>query len=154
MNVDVQLEPVPPPADLLADRAVVVFDILRATSVIIHALAEGATEIIPVIAVEEAFELAKTFPPGSTLLGGERGSRRIEGFDLGNSPREYVAPRVRGKRVILTTTNGTRAFHSVSDGKKVWVGSFLNMEALARGCRRLEDDLLLYPCRRQGRLFS
>jgi 2-phosphosulfolactate phosphatase len=150
MNVEVQLEPGPPPADLLTDRAVVVFDILRATSVIIHALAEGATEIIPVITVEEAFELAKTFPPGSTLLGGERGSRKIEGFDLGNSPREYSAQRVRGKRVILTTTNGTRAFHSVSDGKKVWVGSFLNMEALARGCRQLEDDLLLYPSGDKG----
>jgi 2-phosphosulfolactate phosphatase len=150
MNVEVQLEPVPPPADLLAGRTVVVFDILRATSVIVHAFAEGATEILPVIAVEEAFELAKTFPPGSTLLGGERGSRRIEGFDLGNSPREYVAPRVKGKRVILTTTNGTRAFHSVSYGKRVMVGSFFNMGALARECRRLEDDLLLYPSGDKG----
>ena len=150
MNIGVQLEPIPLPADFLAERAVVVFDILRATSVIVHAFAEGATEIIPVIAVEEAFELAKTFPPGSTLLGGERGSRKIEGFDLGNSPREYVAPRVKDKRVILTTTNGTRAFYSVSDGKRVMVGSFFNMGALAKECRRLGDDLLLYPSGDKG----
>ena len=150
MNIEVQLEPIPLPANLLADRIVVVFDILRATSVIVHALAEGATEIIPVIAVEKAFELAKTFPPGSTLLGGERGSQRIEGFDLGNSPREYAAPRVRGKRVILTTTNGTRALHTVSDGKRVMVGSFFNMDAVAKVCRQLEHDLLLYPSGDKG----
>jgi len=92
----------------------------------------------------------KTFPPGSTLLGGERGSRRIEGFNLGNSPREYMAQRVKGKRLILTTTNGTRAFHSVWNGKRVMVGSFFNMEALARECSELEDDLLLYPSGDKG----
>jgi 2-phosphosulfolactate phosphatase len=150
MNVQVQLEPAPPPPDFLAGRAVVVFDILRATSVIVHALAEGASEIIPVTTVEEAFQRAKTFPAGSTLLGGERGSRKIDGFDLGNSPREYKAERVSGKRVILTTTNGTRAFHSVLGAKRVMVGSFFNMGALVEECRRLEDDLLLYPSGDRG----
>ena len=150
MNIHVPLEPVPPPADTLTNLAVVVFDILRATSVIVHALAEGVTEVLPVVTMEEAFERVKAFPPGSTLLGGERGSRRIEGFDLGNSPREYGAHRVRGKRVILTTTNGTRAFRSVSNGKRVMVGSFFNMKALARACSELEDDLLLYPSGDKG----
>jgi 2-phosphosulfolactate phosphatase len=150
MNVQVQLEPGPLPQDSLTGRVIVVFDILRATSVIVHALAEGASEIIPVITVEEALRLAKTFPPGSTLLGGERRSRKIDGFDLGNSPREYKAQRVSGKRVILTTTNGTRAFHTVSAAKKVMVGSFFNMGALVEECRRLEDDLLLYPSGDRG----
>jgi 2-phosphosulfolactate phosphatase len=150
MNVQVQLEPVLSLPEVLTGRVVVVFDILRATSVIVHALAEGASEIIPVITVEEAFQMAKTFPPGSTLLGGERESRRIDGFDLGNSPREYRAQRVSGKRVILTTTNGTRAFHSVSAAKRVMVGSFFNMGALAEECRPLENNLLLYPSGDRG----
>jgi 2-phosphosulfolactate phosphatase len=66
--------------------------------------------------VEEAFQMAKTFPRGTTLLGGERGSRKIEGFDLGNSPKEYVAEKVKGKRLILTTTNGTKAFRLLWEG--------------------------------------
>src|SRR4030065_2456502 len=113
MEVDVQFLPVGPPFEFLSNRAVGVIDVLRATSVIVHAISRGAMEIIPVITVDEAFRMAKNFPAGTTLLGGERGSRKIPGFDLGNSPREYVAEKVRGKRLILTTTNGTQAFHSV-----------------------------------------
>ncbi len=126
------------------------FDVLRATSVIVHALAEGVTEVVPVITVEEAFERRKAFPSGSTLLGGERGSRKIDGFDLGNSPREYVSEKVKGKRLILTTTNGTRAFHSVADGKRVMVGSFFNMKALAGKCCQSGDDLLFFPSGDKG----
>ena len=94
--------------------------------------------------VIDAFQLAKTFPPNTTLLGGERGSRKIEGFGLGNSPREYQGEKVRGKRLILTTTNGTKAFHAVSSGKKVLVGSFLNITAVAERCFELNQDLFIY----------
>jgi 2-phosphosulfolactate phosphatase len=94
--------------------------------------------------VEEAFQMAKTFPPNTTLLGGERGSQKIEGFDLGNSPREYQGEKVRGKRLILTTTNGTKAFHAVSSAQKVLVGSFLNITGVAERCFELNQDLLIY----------
>ena len=91
MDIDIQFIPSPPHPKLLSNRVVVVIDVLRATSVMVHALSEGALEIIPVATVEEAFQRVKTFPSGTTLLGGERESRKIEGFDLGNSPKEYIA---------------------------------------------------------------
>lgn len=144
MQIHIQLLPFPPASNLVSDRVVVVIDILRATSVMVQAMSQGAKEIIPVETVEKAFQLAKTFAPNTTLLGGERESRKIEGFDLGNSPREYQAEKVRGKRLILTTTNGTKAFHAVSSGKKVLVGSFLNISAVAERCFELNQDLFIY----------
>jgi 2-phosphosulfolactate phosphatase len=150
MNVDIHLLPSAPDLHSLSHRVVVVIDILRATSVIVEAMSQGAREILPVKTVEEAFQLAKTFPPNTTLLGGERESRRIGGFDLGNSPREYQAEIVKGKRLILTTTNGTRAFHAVSHGKKVLVGSFFNIHAVAEQCFKLNQDLLIYPSGDEG----
>jgi len=145
MRIDIQLLPTQPDPKLLSDRVVIVIDVLRATSVMVYAMSQGAIEIIPVSAVEEAFQMAKTFPRGTTLLGGERGSRKIEGFDLGNSPKEYVAEKVKDKRLILTTTNGTRAFHFVSSGKEVMVGSFFNIGATAQRCVERDGDLLLFP---------
>lgn len=149
MHIDIQLIPVALPS--ISSTSVVVIDILRATSVIVHAISQGALEIIPVARVEEAFQFAKKFPRGATLLGGERGSKKIEGFDLGNSPREYFAEKVKGKRLILTTTNGTKAFHSVSSGKEVMAGSFFNIAAIARRCLALGHDLLIFPSGDEGR---
>ena len=144
MHLHIQLLPFPIAPELLSDRIVVVIDILRATSVMVQAMSQGAREIIPVKTVEEAFRLAKTFAPNTTLLGGERESKKIVGFDLGNSPREYQGEKVRGKRLILTTTNGTKAFHAVFSGKNVLVGSFLNISAVAERCFELNQDLFIY----------
>jgi len=150
MHIHIQLLPFPPAPNLVSDRIVAVIDILRATSVMVQAISQGASEIIPVETVEKAFQLAKTFPPNTTLLGGERESRKIEGFDLGNSPREYQGEKVRGKRLILTTTNGTRAFHSVSSALEILAGSFLNINATAQRCLEGERDLLLFPSGDEG----
>ena len=150
MRVDVQFIPVPPNPDKLPSRTVVVIDVLRASSVIVHALSQGATEVIPVTTVEEAFDRIKRWPPGTTLLGGERGSRKIEGFDLGNSPREYTAERVRGKRVILTTTNGTKAFQVVSAATEILVGSFFNVTETANRCLQGGRDILLFASGTRG----
>jgi 2-phosphosulfolactate phosphatase len=150
MQIDIQFVPSPPDSNLLSNRGVVVIDVLRATSVMVHALSEGAIEIIPVATVEEALQRVKTFPSGTTLLGGERGSRKIEGFDLGNSPKEYIADRVRGKRLILTTTNGTKAFHFVSSGEEIMVGSFFNIGAIAERCFEPNRDLFLFPSGDKG----
>ena len=152
MEVDVQFLPMAPAHNSLSNRVVVVIDVLRATSVIVHAISRGAMEIIPVITVDEAFRMAKNFPAGTTLLGGERGSRKIPGFDLGNSPGEYVSEKVGGKRLILTTTNGTRAFHAVSSAREILVGSFLNVGAAARRCFEWGKDLLLFPSGDEGNL--
>lgn len=145
MQIDIQFLPSLPDRSLLTDRVVVVIDVLRATSVIVHAMLQGALEIIPVASVDEAFQMAKDFPRSSILLGGERENKNIPGFDLGNSPKEYVAERVRGKKLILTTTNGTKAFHLVSFGKEVLVGSFFNIGAIAQRCIEGYGNLLIFP---------
>ena len=150
MHIDVQFFPFPPSPHLLSDRTIVVIDVLRATSVMVYAMAHGAKEIVPVKTVEEAFQLAKTFTRNTTLLGGERESNRIEGFDLGNSPREYTSEEVVGKRLVLTTTNGTRAFHSVSSAAEILVGSFFNVTATAQRCLDGERDILLFPSGDEG----
>ncbi len=153
MQVDIQLLPISPDPDVLSARSVIVLDILRATSVIVHALAEGAREFIPVRTVEDAFEVKKRFPPGTTFLGGEKDTQSVPGFDLGNSPREYVAQRIKGKRIILRTTNGSQAFHLVSSAREVMVGSFFNVEASARRCAKTGLDLLVFPSGDEG-MFS
>jgi 2-phosphosulfolactate phosphatase len=151
MNIDIQLLPsAPVNPDLLTNRVVVVIDVLRATSVIIHAMSEGASEVFPLASVEQALQMSKSFPRGSALLGGERESGNIPGFDLGNSPREYIAEKVREKKLILTTTNGTKAFHLVSSGKEVLVGSFFNIGAVAERCLELDGDLLVFPSGDEG----
>jgi 2-phosphosulfolactate phosphatase len=150
MQIDIQFVPSPPSPEILSSKTVVVIDVLRATSVIVHALSHGAIEVVPVTTVEEATRLVRTFPPGSTLLGGERGSRKVQGFDFGNSPGECSPERVKGKRVVLTTTNGTKAFHSVAVAENVLVGSFLNGTATAERCLRLDRDILIFPSGDEG----
>ncbi len=150
MEIDIQLVPSPPNSNILLNRTVVVIDVLRATSVMVHAMSQGASEIIPVATVEEAFQMRKVLPRHSAILGGERGSKKIPGFDLGNSPKEYVAERVKGKTLILTTTNGTKAFYLVSTAKKILVGSFLNIGVTAQKCLELNRDLFIFPSGDEG----
>ena len=150
MEIDTQLVPSPPNSDALLDRTVVVIDVLRATSVIIHAMSEGASKVLPLASVEEVLRIAEAFPRGSALLGGERQSGNIPGFDLGNSPREYVAEKVKEKKLILTTTNGTKAFGLVSSGKEVLVGSFLNIGAVAQRCLESGRDILIFASGDEG----
>jgi 2-phosphosulfolactate phosphatase len=152
MRIDTTLIPFSSHLQDLASQSVVVMDVLRATSVMVQALSSGVKEIIPVTTVEEAFQLAKSFPSETRLLGGERKSRKIAGFDLGNSPREYITAKVKGKTLILTTTNGTKAFHAVSSGKTVLVGSFLNVSAVTQRCLHQEADVILYGSGDEGGL--
>jgi len=150
MHIDIQFLPSSPNPNLLSDRVVVVIDVLRATSVMVQAMSQGAAEIIPLATVEEAFRMAKAFPRGFVMLGGERENKEIPGFDLGNSPREYVAERVKGKKLVLTTTNGTRAFHTVSSGKEILAGSFFNIGAVAQRCVESDRDLFIFPSGDRG----
>lgn len=151
MDVDIQLLPSFLGLDTLSNKTVIVLDVLRTTSVIVYAFIQGVKEIIPVGEIEEAFQKLKDFPPDSTLLGGERENRKIEGFEFGNSPLEYISERVKGKRLILTTTNGTRAFQYVSRAKEVMVGSFLNISSTAKRCIDLNQDVLIFVSGDQGR---
>lgn len=134
--IDVYLLPQLVQPQDLTGRAVVVIDILRATTTIIQALASGAREVVPCLEIAEAREIAARIGSG-TLLGGERGGRQIPGFDLGNSPAEYTRSAVAGKSVIFTTTNGTRAMLQCRAARQVFIGAFVNFSAL---CRELAEE--------------
>jgi len=111
--------------------AVVMIDVFRASTTIAAALAGGARFVLPVTDVEQAVKLAEPYTENEVLLGGERECERIEGFQLGNSPREYTREVVAGKVVILTTTNGTQALAAAKDADTVLIGSFVNFSAVA-----------------------
>jgi 2-phosphosulfolactate phosphatase len=116
------------PSNLRGGIAVVV-DILRASTTITHALANGASRIIPCETIEDA--LATRAELGEDcLLGGERGGEIIEGFDLGNSPTAYSRAAVSGRTVAFTTTNGTRALLRSAEASRVLVGAFANLDAV------------------------
>ena len=153
MKIETILTPAELPA--LAQRdlratACVVFDVLRATSTFVTALHHGAKAIIPVSEIAEALEIKKSGvrsqESGVILLGGERNGVRISAngidFDLGNSPREYTPEKVRGKTIVSTTTNGTRALRVCIGAKTVLAASFLNLNATAEFLRG-ENEILL-----------
>ncbi len=128
--------------ELTENKTVVVIDILRATSVMLTALANGAKEIVPVISPEEALQKSFLYNVEEVLLGGERNAMKIEGFHLGNSPLEYTPEVVSGKTVIITTTNGTRALHSSLNAKNVFIGAFLNVAAIVEQIKEEEEVVL------------
>jgi 2-phosphosulfolactate phosphatase len=117
-------------AEELAGSTVVVIDALRATSTICQALASGAREVVPFLEVAQAREAVDEDGRDGVVLGGERGGKRIDGFDLGNSPSEYTPEAIRGQRVLITTTNGTRAMNLARQARRVVLGSFLNLSAV------------------------
>ncbi|HEV3342699.1 MAG TPA: 2-phosphosulfolactate phosphatase [Pirellulales bacterium] len=116
--------------DELAEGVVVVIDVLRATTVIVHALAAGARQVIPCLEVEDALQAAAHLPKGEAVLGGERGGLKIAGFDLGNSPDEFTPESVGGKTLVFTTTNGTRAMMACRQARRVFTGAFVNASAV------------------------
>jgi 2-phosphosulfolactate phosphatase len=134
----------------LREVTAVVFDVLRATSSIITGLASGAEAIIPVRSVDEARDRKLKDP--DLLLAGERGGLPPEGFDLGNSPEEFE--KLNGRRVVMTTTNGTAAIESVRSASKVLIGALLNIDALANYLFTHPPKKLLLVCAGTGEEFS
>ncbi len=135
----------------LSQTVCVVFDVLRATSSMVTALANGAREIIPVCEIAEAVALREARP--DVLLAGERGGVRIlraqtgsVDFDLGNSPREFSHERVAGRSIVMTTTNGTRALQACRGARRVLVGSFLNLGATVGWLTCEQPENLLVVC--------
>jgi len=126
MNIHISLTARDIREDELRGRIAVVIDVLRATSVMITAISNGARWVRAVASVEEALALQS----GEVLLGGERHALRIEGFDLTNSPLEYTTEKVAGKGIVLSTTNGTLALSKCGLAEEVLVGAFLNQNAL------------------------
>jgi len=121
----------------MAGGTVVVIDVLRASTSIVHALAAGAKQIIPCLEVEEARATAAGFPEDERVLAGERGGLPPEGFDLGNSPDEFTPETVRGKTLIFTTTNGTRAMQRCREAEHIYIGAFVNAAAV---CEKIAES--------------
>jgi 2-phosphosulfolactate phosphatase len=124
---------------LLRDKTVVVIDVLRASTTITYAMAAGAREIIPVGSVDQAMKIVGNLFSTSTILCGERGGKRIEGFKLGNSPAEYTKEAVEGKSLILTTTNGAVALTKSKYARHCYVSSFVNLSATVNLLANLSD---------------
>ncbi len=113
--------------DQLKPDCAVVVDVLRATTTIATALAAGA-EAVQVFSDLEALRAAgQAWPADQRILAGERGGKTVEGFDLGNSPLSYTADRVKGKRIFMSTTNGTRALQRVQAVATVITASLVNL---------------------------
>ena len=135
----------------LSNTFCVVFDVLRATTTMVTALANGAAAILPVEEIRDALAARRHWP--GALLAGEREGVRIgpelaEGltFDLGNSPREFTRDRVAGRIIIMTTTNGTRALRGCVGAQTVLAASFLNLEATVRFIELSNPSALLLVC--------
>ncbi len=123
-----------PPPD-----AVVVVDVLRASTTLVHAFAHGAAGARCFLDPEAARLAVGEYRRGATLLCGERNGQRIPGFDLGNSPREYVDEFVRNRTMLFTTTNGTRALMRTKDAGRHLIGAFVNAAAVVRRLAALAD---------------
>jgi 2-phosphosulfolactate phosphatase len=139
----------------LSRTTCVVFDVLRATTTMLTALHHGAAAIVPVAEIGEALALRGRQP--DILLAGERGGLRITAlqsggveFDLGNSPREFIPERVRGRTIAMTTTNGTRALRACLGAARVWVGGLVNLDALVARLQQDTPECLLLICAGTG----
>ena len=143
------------PAELsgaaLAGRLAVVVDVLRATSTMLQALSAGARAVIPLATPAEAAAMAERLGRPAALLCGERQGVPLEGFELGNSPREFTPERVAGRTLVMTTTNGTAALLAASAAARTLVGAFVNLSVLAEAVHRGERDALIVCSGREGR---
>jgi 2-phosphosulfolactate phosphatase len=136
------------PAEAAGSPVGIVVDVLRATSTIAQALSSGYERVYCCGEIDEALALRERL--GEGLLGGERNAVRIEGFDVGASPREFLG-EPRARTVIFSTTNGTRAIlEAASRSEHVLLGSLLNLDAVAAAARDLGEDVTIVCAGFQG----
>lgn len=107
----------------------------------VTALANGAATIWPHASIEAARQASKEIT--ESLLCGERGGKIIEGFDCGNSPREFTAEKVHGRTLVHCTTNGTKALESCRGADRVLIGAFVNCQAVVEELKRSEKAIVL-----------
>lgn len=143
------------PSDIQG-RVVLVVDVLRASTTVAVALANGARAVIPFDSSDEVVARAKQFERSEVRLAGERKMRAIPGFDLGNSPGEFTPEAVEGKTVLLTTTNGTVALAGIQGARDVVVASYVNyspVSAMIRAAARGAADVSII-CAGRDRQFA
>jgi 2-phosphosulfolactate phosphatase len=128
------------PDEAAAASTGIVIDVLRATSTIAQALAAGYERVLCVPEIEQARTLRAELP--DSLVGGERDAARIEGFDVGASPREFL--EARASTLILSTTNGTRTIVTATERcDEVVLGSLLNLDAVVAAARGHGEDVAI-----------
>lgn len=123
----------------ISEQIVVVIDIFRATSSICFGIENGVEAIIPVGSIAEC----ESYRGSDFLLAAERNGEIVEGFHFGNSPFAYTSEKVKGKTIVLTTTNGTRAIHEAKNAHQIAVGSFLNLDALCNWLKESNRSICL-----------
>jgi 2-phosphosulfolactate phosphatase len=153
MKLDVLFSPVLTDELYYTGKTTVVIDVLRASTTIIAALKNGAKEIVPVATVEFAVKLSGGIFGGQTLLGGERNTKKIEGFALGNSPPEYTGEVVNGKTIVFYSTNGSRAIVKAKYSRNNFICSFNNISVLANHLKELDQDITVL-CAGNNNFFS
>ena len=143
------------PADV-ANRAVAVIDVLRASTTIATALANGARAVVPFASSEEVVSRATSLGKGAAKLAGERKMQAIPGFDLGNSPLEFTPDAVDAQTILMSTTNGTAAILAVQGARDVIIASYVNFSAvlsMLRAALRGETDVAIV-CAGHDRRFA
>jgi len=140
LRVTVHLSPASVDEMEMKDKNIIVVDVLRASTTIAAALKNGAKEIIPVSSVENAVKISGSLFGDVTLRAGERNAKMIEGFNLGNSPRECTREVVRGKSIIFMTTNGSVAILSGRYAKNLAVAGFVNVSSVVGFLTALRED--------------
>ncbi len=127
----------------LTDKSAVIIDVLRATSTIATAIANGAAAVIPHSSQRECEDKANFFSADSYLLGGEYQGKSLPGFDLGSSPVQYSSQVVQGKTILFTSTNGAKAIQGASQAQEVLLSSLLNGEAAAQYLSKNYRDIVI-----------
>ena len=156
MRLDVQFTPAGLTLAEVQGRTVFVIDVLRATTSMCAALCSGAKAILPVASTEEALRLAQTIASDDVRLAGERNCARIEGFHLGNSPLEMTESAVRGRTLIVNTTNGTKALLACQGAAAVHPACAGNLSLAAEKARETleQDGAVLVVCAGRDNAFS
>ena len=135
------------PLHQIEDKIVVVVDILRATSSMVTAFAYQVASVTPVPTLADC----RMMKNEGYVTAGERGGQKVEGFDLGNSPFEFMNHDLQGQRIAFTTTNGSQAIVLASEAKQVLIGSFLNLTATSQYLTALNQEVLILCAGWKGR---
>jgi 2-phosphosulfolactate phosphatase len=149
-QADLFLIPGPVKEKRLANKTLVIIDVLRASTTICYALNSGARAIIPFDEPDMAVEMRAKIGIENSLLGGEREGIKIENFNLGNSPFEYTAEAVKDKTILLSTSNGTRVYTRAPHSGLIITGALVNISVVAGRVAAESNDLSILCAGREG----
>ncbi|HEU4749118.1 MAG TPA: 2-phosphosulfolactate phosphatase [Gemmatimonadaceae bacterium] len=130
MRVDVFFTPGEVTLQDTSGRLVAIIDVLRASTTVAVALANGAKTVVPLPTADEVILRSRDFAKSAVRTAGEQKMQPIPGFDMGNSPGAFTAEAIEGKTILLTTSNGTRALLGVQGARDIVIASYVNFTAV------------------------